>query len=185
MNIVKYLNMVPSQNREKPKFISWLSVPLTILDDTETMMKEIDTDFDLDIAIGDQLDKIGHIVGVSRILNFQPISASPIVDDATYRRMILAKIAKNQWDGTYYGLTTIWDTFFPDIQLIVTDNQNMTVDVLVFGIGANLERELIQNGYYVPKAQSVKYNYLFAETKIFSYDLDNAFYAGYDVGSWI
>lgn len=185
MNIIPYLNLIPSHNREKPKFISWLSASLIQVDDTEAMLKTFEAEFDLDTAVGNQLDVVGKLVGVSRQLNFQPVSDSPIVNDAIYRRMIKAKIAKNQWDGKYETLTTIWNEFFPDIQLIVTDNQNMTVDILVFGIGDNLEREIIQAGYYIPKAQSVLYNYVFSDVTIFAFGLDNAYYSGFDVGSWI
>jgi len=185
MNIVEYLNLIPSQNREKPKFISWLSASLLMFDDAKEVLEAFTSEFDLDSAKGKQLDILGEVVGVNRYLNFQPQESSRTVDDTTYKRMLKAKIASNQWDGTIPGMSKIWDEFFPDVKLIVVDNQDMTVNVVAFGISAGIETELIQNGYYVPKAQSVSYNYFFSELTIFSYDISNDFYNGYDIGNWI
>ena len=47
-----------------------------------------------------QLDALGTLVGQSRQVPFQPSGGvSPILDDNTYRILLQAKIAQNQFDG--------------------------------------------------------------------------------------
>lgn len=186
MDVNRYLNLITSQHREQPKFISFLSDPLTKVDDTVTMLKGMDADFDLDIASGVQLDVLGTIVGVSREVNFQPTDlSSPVMNDTNYKLMIKAKIAQNQWDGTLGGLFEIWQSLFPDVIILVTDNQNMTVDITLIGMGSTMQRDLVVNGYIVPRPQTVKYNFYFASSIIFGFGVDNTYFSGFDVGNWI
>ncbi|WP_230141639.1 DUF2612 domain-containing protein, partial [Clostridium neonatale] len=56
MAIDKYLDNITSQHRDKPKYIAWLSSCLNIIDHAYIMTKNMDNDFDLDNAIGKQLD---------------------------------------------------------------------------------------------------------------------------------
>lgn len=186
MDINRYLNLITSEHREQPNFITWLSAPLQIADDTVTMLKEFDSKFDLDLAVGSQLDILGSIVGVERVVNFQPTGGiSPILDDESYKLVIKAKIAQNQWDGTLPGLTSIWSSIFPTVAIIVKDNLNMTADVALIGIGSTFERELTENGYIIPRPEGVKYNYYFTDNIIFGFDIDNSYYSGFDVGYWL
>lgn len=185
MDINRYLNLITSEHREQPKFVAWLAAPLTIADDTVNMLKEFDSKFDLDLATGNQLDILGSIVGVGRVVNFQPTIGSPVLDDSMYRLAIKAKIAQNQWDGTIPGLISIWSSIFPTVAIIIKDNLNMTADVALIGIGSTLERELTENGYIIPRPEGVKYNYYFTDNIIFGFDIDNSYYSGFDVGYWL
>jgi len=181
-----YLDLVPSENREKEKFIAWLSVTLESVNSLKVLAEGMYTYFDLDNAIGVQLDIVGEIVGVGRELNFQPTVGDPtITDDVLYRKMIKGKIAKNHWNGTNEDLINIWQTIFDDVVIILDDNQDMTVDIIVIGLGSQIEQELVENGYFVPKAQGVGYNYTFTTDIIFTFDLDNTYFSGFDVGYWI
>lgn len=152
MAIDNYLNDITSQHRTKPKYIAWLSAPLTILDDNVTMTNGIPSAFDIDNAVGVQLDVLGQIVGRSRVLNFQPSSgASPTLNDDNYRIALKAKIAQNQWDGSIPGIYEIWDSLFTDISLNIVDNQNMTMSALVDGQVDDVISEMVAAGYIVPK----------------------------------
>jgi len=55
-DITRYLNLVTSQHQNKPKFMAWLSNPLRILDDTAILANSFYSYFDIDRAIGAQLD---------------------------------------------------------------------------------------------------------------------------------
>lgn len=184
--IEKYLDLVPSENREKPKFIAWLTSALEPVDSLKNLADEMYTYFDIDNAVGVQLDIAGYIVGVERNLNFQPTVGDPYVsDDDLFRKMIKGKIAKNHWDGTNQDLLDVWESIFDDVVIILDDNQDMTVDIIVIGLGSQIEQELVENGYFVPKAQGVGYNYTFTTNLIFAFDLDNAYFSGFDNGYWI
>lgn len=183
--INNYLNLITSQHRNQTKYITWLSKFLQIVDDVNTLANEMNSLFDPDNAEGIQLDIIGECVGRKRLLDFQPVNGDPVLDDDTYRLVLKAKIAQNQWDGTIQGINNIWNSIFPNIKLILTDNQNMTVGVAIIGLASDFHKELIQHGYIAPKPQGVSINYSFANNKSFGYDLSNESFAGYDQGYWL
>jgi hypothetical protein len=69
MTVETYLNLITSQHRDKPKFVATVQAtvsPLVALQDT---LKGLVQDYDLDTAIGQQLDIIGQWAGVTRNLN--------------------------------------------------------------------------------------------------------------------
>lgn len=164
MAINKYLDNITSQHRDKPKFITWLSKNLTIIDNAYTVLKSIDDNFDLDNAIGAQLDTLGTIIGRERTLDFQPLNGfSPVMDDETYRLTLKAKTAMNNWDGTITQMYEIWNDIFggdTDLDLQIQDNQDMSFNAYITGYVDQLQQDLIQHGYVVPKPQGVRVNYI-------------------------
>jgi hypothetical protein len=160
--IDKYLDLITSQHRDKPKFIAWLTAPLEILDDIARV--DISTAFDLDNAVGAQQDVLGTIIGRKRILNFQPSDGStPALDDETYKLALKAKIAQNQWDGTTEDMLAIWRSLFPDIDLYMVDNQDMSIKASIIGMSASIEQDLVNKGYILPKPQGVSVTYEFGD----------------------
>lgn len=156
MTIQPYLDLITSEHKTKSKFTAWLSAALNIVSDTTTMTQNMPSDFDIDNAIGVQLDILGPIVGRSRNLNFQPSDgSSPTLDDKNYRIALKAKIAQNQWDGTIPGIYDIWNNLFPDLPINVVDNQNMTMSVLINGTVDPVINEMVASGYIIPKPMGV------------------------------
>lgn len=161
MAIDKYLDNITSQHRDKKKFIAWLSSSLTILDHAYIMTKNMDNDFDLDNAIGVQLDMLGQLIGRKRILTFQPLNGfDPIMTDETYRLVLKAKVAINNWDGKTETAYEIWNNIFQDIGLRIQDNQDMSMTAYVTGYVNQIRQDLIQHGYIVPKPEGVRINYI-------------------------
>src|SRR4051812_17274628 len=105
--------------------------------DAQTTAAEVEVVFDLDTALGDQLDQIGKWVGQSRILPLPLTNVYFSLDDATlgldfgslqgpfdsttglvtlpdeaYRNLLRATIIVNQWDGTIPGAYDAWDQLF-------------------------------------------------------------------------
>ena len=161
MAIDKYLDNITSQHRDKKKFIAWLSSSLTIIDHAYIMTKNIDNDFDLDNAIGIQIDMLGQSIGRQRTLTFQPLNGfSPIMDDETYRLVLKAKVAMNNWDGRTESAYEIWKNIFKDIGLQIQDNQDMSITAYVTGYVNQIRQDLIQHGYIVPKPEGVRINYI-------------------------
>jgi hypothetical protein len=102
-----YVNLLTSQYQNSTNLIAWLSACLGIFIDVGLTLSTLPSEFDIEAAIGAQLDVVGLLVGVSRTLPFQPSGGeSPILDDATYRLLIRAKTFKNQWDGLESSCTT-------------------------------------------------------------------------------
>lgn len=156
MAIDNYLNIITSEHRDKPNFITWVSSPLNKLDDISNCLARMIDDFDLDNAVGAQLDVIGTIVGVSRMVKFQPTGGiSPVLTDDAYRTLIRAKILKNQWKGDIPGIYDLWCALFSDLTLQIVDNQNMSITTLIGGNPDALTTQLITNGYLTPKPTGV------------------------------
>ena len=171
MAIDKYLKNITSQHRDKTKYMKWVEFLLETLDDCYNCIKSIDINFDIDNAIGVQLDQLGEIIGRKRILTFQPIDDYyPIMDDETYRLVLKTKIAMNNWDGLTESIYQIWKNIFDDLRLKIKDGQDMSFECMIYGFVNPIRQDLIQNGYIIPKPEGVRINYIGAsEIDFFPY----------------
>lgn len=180
-----YRKLLTSEYRHSPKLTSWL---LWLLNEGTTYTNFIQMfvkAFDLDVAVGDQLDTIGRLVGVKRLLEFVPSGGeSPLLDDDTYRFLIKATIIKNTWKGKLEDLYSAWRVLYPESKLFqIQDLQDMTFNVVIAGDFSSLQKELISKGYIIPKPEGVRINLMtITDTTgypLFSYDLDTLYYSGY------
>lgn len=180
-----YSDILTSEYKTTVQFNQWLSVVLNIANDASNLLMFITSAFDLDFAVGVQLDVIGILVGVSRTVPFQPTGGvSPVLDDDTYRLLIKATIANNQWDGKIGSLYPIWKALFPGGNITIVDNQDMTAIIVMTGAFTSIIQDLITNGMIVPRPQAVEYEYVFGDIPFFGFGFDNAFIAGFGVGHW-
>lgn len=180
-----YTSLLTSEYSNASKFKQWMNSVLSILNDISNCLANISSAFDLDAAVGNQLDILGQIIGVERTVSFQPSNGiSPVLDDDTYRLLLKATIANNQWDGTIGSLYPIWNSLFPGGHITILDNQNMTADIIMTGAFSSIVQDLISNGLIVPRPQTVAYQYSFGNLPMFGFDLENEFIAGWDTGKW-
>jgi hypothetical protein len=136
--------------------MAWLSSALSIVNENMTNTNKIPSSFDVDNAVGVQLDVLGQSLGRGRVLNFQPVDgSSPVLSDETYRVALKAKIALNQWDGTIPQIYEIWQSLLPDTVLQIVDGQNMTMQALISGPLDPIATELVASGYIIPKPAGV------------------------------
>ena len=133
-----YGELITSEHRDKPRFMATVRAfcePLAALqEDAQAMLAA----FDVDTAIGDQLDIIGQWVGISRAVTIPmdvyffswddsangwdagiwegigeiKTSRYDLPDDM-YRALIKAKIMANKWRGTIHELYGILHAAFP------------------------------------------------------------------------
>lgn len=214
MILEDYLNLVTSEYRNQPVFIATLSLILKPIIYMQDLKKSMIPLFDLDVAVGDQLDILGQWVGVSRNIAIPitgiyfswdgsdytlgwdygswqpsdaPTSITSLPDDA-YRTLIRAKIAANHWDGTTDGAYTIWDALFPNVTILIQDNQNMTYALaIVGGVIDSLTLALITGGYIQLRPEGVRISGYYASIDsgpVFAWDLDAPLLQGWDTGSW-
>lgn len=188
-----------------------LAEPLTGL---QAFLASLPQAFDVDSAIGAQLDIVGIWVGRSRYI------ATPIpnvwfsfdldgvgfdqgawkgvydldggmtsLDDDHYRILLKAKIAANQWDGTLPGAKAVLDSVFGSgTAVFIQDNMDMSMTVGVSGkVPSAVTLALLAGGYIPLKPSGVRVNYLVVtadETPMFGFDVENKFISGFDIGSW-
>lgn len=180
-----YLSLLTSQYALSPKLNALLQVLLQKFDDVSQVLVKMDTALDLDAAVGAQLDMLGTVVAANRTVGFQPSGGvSPVLDDTTYRLYIKAKIAQNQWNGTLPSLYPIWATLFPSGKIIIIDNQNMTATITITGAFTSITRDLILNGYIVPRPEGVQYTYVIGTLPFFGFGSSPGFIAGFGEGHW-
>ena len=178
-----YLNLVTSEYKLAPNFLANLTSSIKLFEDVMTCNTSMTPAFDLDAAAGVQLDTLGVIAGVGRVVPFQPSGGvSPVLDDTTYRLLIKATIAANQWDGTQSSLYPIWKQLFPSGNITIVDNQNMSATIVLSGAFTSINKDLISNGFIVPRPEGVSYTYTFSTQPIFGLDENNSFIAGLDLG---
>jgi hypothetical protein len=167
--------------------MSWMAALLQPISDFCTLLSNFAFPaFDLDWAVGPQLDILGEWIGAARTVPFQPSDGvSPVLTDADYRIFLKAKIAQNQWNGHISSLYPIWESLFPGGIIYIQDNQNMTVTITLSGGFSSIVQDLISNGYIIPRPEGVQYTFEFATLPIFGFDGTNpSFIAGFDVGHW-
>lgn len=188
-----YQNLLTSEYRNAPKLNAFLKMMLQKYQDICQCQVSLDTAFDLDSAVGAQLDVLGVILGVGRTVPFQPSdSVSPVLDDSTYVILLKATAAINQWNGLIDSLYPIWQTIFPNSLIIIADNQDMTAAILLPGPSgwggdsgfSSIQQDLIKNGMIVPRPEGVEYLYVFPPFPVFAFDQDNEYASGFDVGFW-
>jgi hypothetical protein len=115
--------------------------------------------FDLDTAVGAQLDVVGEWVGISRTIAtlldnvwfswddesvgwdvglwfkaFQLTTGPHTLDDEHYRTLLKARVVANYWDGTVEGAYTAWDTLFlpEDYHIFIQDGMAAAIHEFKF-----------------------------------------------------
>lgn len=180
-----YLDLFTSEYRASTRLLAWANANIQLFQDVLFCIRELMSAWDLDLAVGVQLDTIGLWVGASRTLPFQPSGGvSPILDDASYRILLRAKIAQNHWDGTLDGLLRSWQAIFPNGLLVVNDHQDMTVDLYVAAPFSSVVQDMVLNGLIVPRPQGVLYTISVAALPMLGFDRGDSFVAGFDTGKF-
>lgn len=159
IDITTYLNRITSEHKVQPKFMGLVAARLQPLIDLFECLEEIDKAFDLDTAVGSQLDIIGEYIGVERLLNFQPEYADAVLTDPFYRMLLKAQISLNNWDGSIEGIQKIWSSVFPEYEIQIVDRQDMTMEARIIGLRELFASELVQQGYITPKPMGVNVDY--------------------------
>jgi hypothetical protein len=141
-----YLGKVtPWQRKEiKARFLAEISVNVQPYVDNQDLLSKLPYYFDIDYAVGAQLDVVGIWVGRSRLVKI-PIPNSFFswgvpglgwgqgywkgpydggdglsrLPDDIFRRLLYAKRASNAWNGTELGAEAIVRTFFTDPATLV------------------------------------------------------------------
>jgi len=160
-DLTHYLARITSGHSDKPKFMAMLAGCLQPFIDARAVAESISQAYDLDEAVGAQLDVVGEWIGRSRYLNIPLLdpwfrfgdsrrgwgrgiwkgqydigsSLARLTDDQ-YRKLLYAKRAANSWDGTVEEATRILRILdIPEAtNLWLQDNQDMTDAVCVSGL---------------------------------------------------
>ena len=141
----EYASLITQFNYEKPKFNLLVRNILSPGVRNNSLAESFNMAFDVDNAVGAQLDVIGRLIGLGRLLDYVPSSGSREMDDDEYRLALKLTIAKNTWDGTLGSLKQIYrDALGENVTLVYNDNQDMTVGIEVYGSMTTRETEMLE-----------------------------------------
>ena len=159
-DIQRYLDGIEAQHSSKPKYMAHVEALLTKIDDAAIVIKDMPAAFDINKAVGAQLDILGDIVGADR--RFPPVGipgVPSLLDDDTFRYIALARVIRNQWDGSTENFHTMWDeTIGALLDASYQDNQDMSMDIRVNGYIEPTMTEMVLRGYIIPTPTGVHAN---------------------------
>jgi len=187
MTIENYLNLITSKHRDKPKFEATVTVGVSPFAKIQDVLNGLPADFDIDTAMGVQLDAVGVWIGRSRRIDtpltgiyftwegllsegwnsgswkgeFDPDSGLVDLPDDAYRTLLKTKIAANNWDGTIPDAYKIWTSVFgADRFILIQDRQDMSMVIGIAGQPLDtIEQALLVNGYIPIKPEGVQVLY--------------------------
>lgn len=184
-DVLPFLNLVTSEHQPRPKFIAALTAIMQPLADQIAVANSLPAAFDIDTAIGVQLEAVGEWVGHGRI------AGAFTLDDATYRRLLKAIVIANHWHGDYPTAYLAWDQLWSgqDYTTLIQDNGDMSMSLAIYGaIPDALTLELFTGGHLHLKPAGVRIAAYFyptvADTPFFGFDVQNSHIAGFDTGAW-
>lgn len=168
----KYTELITNYHATKQHFLTHVDLSTRPLIDVSETLTGLITSFDIDQAVGVQLDALGQWIGRSRTVSqpisgvyfswdadgigydqgvwqgpYDPDSGYTSLSDETYRIILKTKIAINNWNGQNDTLPAILDaaTAGSGLKMQIVDNQDMTISVWVFPLTdiSDVSQELI------------------------------------------
>lgn len=213
-SVNSWLGLIPPENNQQPNYMTMLATILQPFSDSYTVATSLPGLFDLDTAVGSQLDVVGQWIGISRNVTtpltgvyfsfdtaglgwdqgvwqgpFDPSTGLVSLGDSDYRFLLYAKIAMNQWDGTIPYAQNVLNELFPGQTVIIQDSENNHMSFGMLVLPQNVvQAALFTQGYIqlVPAGVQVDGFYVpkIAGVPFFGFDAEDAAVSGFDVGQW-
>lgn len=159
-SVATWLGLITSEFNLLPNFMNTVAVALQPLADALTVITSIPALYDLDLAVGVQLDTVGEWVGVTRFVNtpltgvyfsfdtsglgfnqgnwfgpFNPTTGVTRLADDAYRNLIRARISANYWNGSIPGAYAAWNSIFSPLgyTILIQDLPHMHMIYALLG----------------------------------------------------
>lgn len=182
-NVSSWLAKVTSEYASQPDYMQMLTVTFQPIADIIAILESIPAAYDLDTAVGVQLDADGVWIGIGRNIttplsgvffswdtnnlgwgqgNWTPgINLTNLVSlpDAQYRTLLYAKIAANHWNGSIPGAYAVFDQIFKNtgFGVLIQDLQGMHMAMALTGpIPDAVTQALFTAGYFNLKPAGVR-----------------------------
>jgi len=144
----QYVALITSWHRGKARFTETVRASVSPVAEAQRAIAGVGPAFDLDSAIGVQLDTLGGYIGRTREISypvrgnyfalddpdrgldvgvwrgpFDTIIGAFTLEDERYRRLLKAKAIANRQDGTLAGAQDVLDAYFtdPDTRVVIED----------------------------------------------------------------
>jgi hypothetical protein len=164
---IYYADLLILQYRGKERAYATIEA-LALLGVVNQLPLTVQDAFDLDTAVGVQLDVLGKYVGVSR--NGYTFSAAVVLTDDEYRLLIKVAIVRNYSGSSLKDIQDLLFQFFPET-LLVFDYLGMRISYFFnASIGSQALAEVFVESGVLPKPMGVEMGVL-----VYSFDIDNFF----------
>lgn len=212
MNLRLYTDLITSEHNDKPNFMAVITALVEPFVDIQVQLNVMPEEYDIDIAVGSQLDTVGKWIGIARDIQtplvgvffafdtvgvgydegtwlgpFDDENGLTVLPDDSYRTLLYAKILNNQWDGTVPRAYVFLEKVLPGVP-VLQDNGDMTVllgtDTLITNA---VQLALLEHGYLDVKPVGVQISYYVAPSvagPFFGFDVENSTVSGFGVGGW-
>lgn len=187
-SIAGWTARITSEHASKPNYMSTLTVLLQPLADDIAVLNTLPGAFDINLAVGAQLDQVGQWLNTSRYINtaltgvyfsfdtagvgfdqgqwwnpYSPGTALTALSDQSYRQLLLFNRAMIDWDGSIPWIQNAWNSVFGSLgyKLLVQDNRHMHMAYALAGTMPDpVTKGLFLAGYYSPKPAGVQIDFL-------------------------
>lgn len=170
-----YTTLVTSEHADKPDFMAMIADVIGPIASAIGLIEGLSNSFDLDNAVGVQLDIVGLWIGASRNLQvpltgvyftfdtgpgfdrgifigpFDPTTGLVSLPDAQYRILLKAVAAANQWDGTIPGAYAAYAILFAGAPytVLIYDWQDMSMTLALLGAVPDAVTQALFTGGYL------------------------------------
>jgi hypothetical protein len=147
-----YANLLIMQYHDRTKAVATIKGVLKPLF-MDQLPVAVQDAYDVETAVGVQLDVLGKYVGVSR--SGYGLDGPITLDDSDYRQLIKMVLIKNNSGSSLATIQSLLAGAFPG-QVFVSDNQVMGLNyVIVESLGTSDLLELLVTGGYLPRPMGV------------------------------
>lgn len=185
--LASYLSRITSEHANKPNFVAYVTALIQPFIDSQAALRSLLQIYDLDTAVGVQLDAVGQWIGRTRFVQqpianlyfsfdtlglgwdqgvwkgpFDPSDGLTRLDDDTYRALLKAKVILNSWDGSITEAAQALSLLLnnPSSIVAIQDNQDMSMTVGISGVVPSPLITALLNGGYLPiNPEGVLVNY--------------------------
>ena len=184
-----FTGLVTTEHQDKPRYIETVSLSTQGFADQIALCNQAYDLYDLDNAVGVQLDAVGMWIGLSRFvsLDIQQFfswdteglgwdqgvwweigDAESVVtqlQDAQYRQLLKIKIACNKFDGTLpSAIKILSDAVSTDGCTVAATEGHMSVSFTITGPISNVMKAVISGNYIPLKPAGIAVTYTFSGT---------------------
>lgn len=198
--MIELPDRIYSQYRNKPKFVDWMNIARNMGGDINAAADAVSRSYDVDTAVGEQLDVLARIVVVDRgfiadidlnqsmfdvdadamqfgdadaLFSGDTAATDTIMSDGLIRIAIKAKIAKNNGDATIKSILNQMAIIAPNLSYIkIVDNQDMTFGIEFAGAVDPLASYALFNTEIIQRPQGVQFLGFLEITDFYMFDDD-------------
>ena len=179
-----YIDLITQEHIQRQKFVETVAVSVDTYAYLQDLLRGMILNFDLDLAIGVQLDAVGLWVGQSRKIDLpitgvyftwddteqtgwdsgiwkgvgDPDTDVIVLSDPLYRKLLKSKILSNNWNGSIEGAYDIIAAVITTVTpILIIDNQDLTFTVKIPGGEISpIEQALLTGGYILIKGAGIR-----------------------------